>query len=109
MIYNYSMSRKKKIPEQRYRASRICRALGNPTAYETVHLLAAGKRSPAELAHLLGVSMPTISHVLRVLRDLDLVRYDVAWRERTYWLKVPTVKDIMAELERFVGTINRMR
>lgn len=104
-----SMSKKKKIPEHRYRASRICRTLGNPTAYETIHLLAAGKRSPAELTHLLGVSMPTVSHVLRALRDLDLIQYDVSWRERTYWLKTNAVKDIMTVLERLVGTITRMQ
>jgi DNA-binding transcriptional ArsR family regulator len=103
------MSKKKKIPEHRYRASRICRALGNPTAYETIYLLASGKRSPAELTHLLGVSMPTVSHVLRALRDLDLVRYEVSWRERTYWLKAPAVKDIMIALERLVGMITRMQ
>lgn len=52
---------KKKIPEIRYRASRICRAMGNPTAYEVLHILKKGERTPEELAKLLGVSLPTIS------------------------------------------------
>ncbi|MBN2621382.1 winged helix-turn-helix transcriptional regulator [candidate division WOR-3 bacterium] len=103
------MKKRKKIPEKRYRASRICRALGNPTAYEALHLLSSGKRSPAELAQLLGVSIPTVSHVLRVLRDLDLVRYEVTWREHTYWLKAATMKDFMTGLEMLVGTITRMQ
>lgn len=103
------MRKKRKIAEHRYRASRICRALGNPTAYETIYLLSLGKRSPAELANLLGVSIPTVSHVLRALRDLDIVRYEVTWRERTYWLKAIAVKDCMTGLERLVASITRMQ
>jgi DNA-binding transcriptional ArsR family regulator len=103
------MGRKKIIPEHRYRASRICRALGNPTAYETIHLLSDRRHSPAELAHLLGVSIPTVSHVLRALRDLDLVRYEVTWRERIYWLKVTALKGIMTEFENLVKAITRMQ
>jgi DNA-binding transcriptional ArsR family regulator len=103
------MSTKKKIPEHHYRASRICRTLGNPTAYEILCLLSQKKHSPAELAHLLGVSIPTISHTLRALRDLDLVRYEVTWRERTYWLKLPQVITIMAHLEKLVAAITNMR
>jgi DNA-binding transcriptional ArsR family regulator len=103
------MSRRKKIPEHRYRASRICRTLGNPTAYEILHLLARKKHSPAELAHLLGISIPTVSHVLRAFRDLDLVRYEVTWREHTYWLKTPQAGKIMDDLEKLVLAITRMQ
>lgn len=103
------MKKKKRIPEHRYRASRICRALGNPTAYEAMHLLSSGKRCPAELASRLGVSIPTVSHVLRALRDLDLVRYEVTWRQRAYWLKATAMKDLMAKLETLVGSITRMQ
>ena len=103
------MSRKKRIPEHRYRASRICRTLGNPTAYETLHLLSRKKHSPAELALLLGVSISTISHVLRALRDLDLVRYEVSWREHTYWLKSHQAKTIMDDLEHMVKVIMKMQ
>jgi hypothetical protein len=55
---------KKKIPEIRYRASRICRVLGNSTAYETMNILKKGKKTPQELARILGLSLPTVSHVL---------------------------------------------
>lgn len=103
------MGKKKKIPEYRYRASRICRALGNPTAYETLYLLSQKERSPAELARLLGVSIPTMSHVLRALRDLDLVRYEVTWREHTYWLKAPDVKAMLHQIEHMVLSIMKMQ
>ena len=100
---------KKKIPEQRYRASRLCRALGNPTAYETMIVLEKGKQTPAQLAHKLGLSVATISSVLRTLRDLDLVRYEVTWRQRHYWLKTDSVVAAMRQLERAVKEIESMK
>ncbi|MCK4452905.1 MAG: ArsR family transcriptional regulator [Candidatus Stahlbacteria bacterium] len=100
---------KKKIPEIRYRASRICRAMGNPTAYEVLHILKKGERTPEELAKLLGVSLPTISQVLRSLRDLDLVRYEVKWRNRIYWIKTDVVVRVMTNLEQLVKIIENMK
>ncbi len=100
---------KKKIPEIRYRASRICRAMGNPTAYEVLHILKKGERTPEELAKLLGVSLPTISQVLRSLRDLDLVRYEVKWRNRIYWIKTDVVIRVMTNLEQLVKIIENMK
>jgi DNA-binding transcriptional ArsR family regulator len=98
---------KKIIPENRYRASRICRALGNPTAYEILTLLRDQKRTPEELSSLLGVSISTISQVLRVLRNLDLVRYEVKWRSHMYWIKSNRVAKVMDVLEQLVGVIER--
>jgi len=98
---------KKKIPENRYRASRICRALGNPTAYEVLTLLKEKEMTPEELAHALGVSVSTISQVLRVLRNLDLVRYEVTWRQHLYWIKADVVRRVMQDLERLVDVIEK--
>jgi DNA-binding transcriptional ArsR family regulator len=99
---------KKKIPEIHYRASRICRALGNPTAYEILHLLKKDKKTPEQLAVLLGVSLPTISQVLKTLRDLDLIRYEVKWRTRDYWIKTNAVPAALANLERLVKVVETM-
>jgi len=52
---------KKKIPEIRYRASRVCRILANPTAYEMLHILQKGKKTPSELAEILGVHIANVS------------------------------------------------
>jgi len=90
---------KKKIPEVHYRASRVCRVLGNPTAYELLHLLSKDARTPQELAHILGLSITTVSHVLRSLRQLDLVRYDVKYKERIYWIKEESLNTVMLLLE----------
>lgn len=100
---------KKKIPEIHYRASRICRTLGNPTAYEMLHLLKKNRRTPQQLANLLGVSLPTVSQVLRALRDLDLVRYEVKWRTREYRIKLNALPMVMANLERLVKIIENLR
>ncbi len=96
---------KKPIPETRYRASRICRILGNPTAYETLHLLKGDGKTPEQLARILGVTIPTISEVLKSLRNLDLVRYEVKWRERYYEIKSDVVVVLMTILENLVETI----
>ncbi|MGQ9534993.1 MAG: hypothetical protein ACUVQ3_07645 [bacterium] len=39
------------------------------------------------MAQKIGVSITTISDVLRHLRNIDLVRYEVRMNERVYWLK----------------------
>ncbi len=97
---------RKKIPENHYRASRVCRILGNPTAYEVLHILARGEKTPTELASILGVRVPTVSQVLRSLRQLDLIRYDVRFNERVYWIKEDAIVSI---LEMFDDLIKRIR
>jgi DNA-binding transcriptional ArsR family regulator len=96
---------KKKIPEIRYRASRICRVLGNPTAYELLHILQKGKKTPYELARMLGVSITTVSHVLRSLRQLDLIRYEVKHKQRIYWIKETSINTAMILLEQLIKKI----
>ncbi|MEO0137271.1 MAG: ArsR family transcriptional regulator [candidate division WOR-3 bacterium] len=99
------MERRKKIPEVHYRASRICRILGNPTAYEILHLLRNNMMRPEEIASALGVSMSTVSMTLRSLRQIDLVRYIVKWKKRIYWIKDEKVLTVMDELEKLVKRI----
>ena len=93
------------MPETEYRASRVCRILGNPTAYQVVKSLFKCKKTPSELARVIDVSVATISDVLRNLRNIDVVRYEVRTNERVYWIKRPEVVEILMKLEKFVGTI----
>jgi len=99
----------KKIPESHYRASRICRVLGNPTTYEILHILKTGRKTPEELARALGVSLPTVSQVLRSLRNLDLVRYEVKWRRRIYWIKTEVIIAVMGTLEQLIKRIEFLK
>ncbi|KPK63782.1 hypothetical protein AMJ83_04805 [candidate division WOR_3 bacterium SM23_42] len=96
---------RKKMPETEYRASRVCRILGNPTAYQVIKSLFKSEKTPTELAHEIGLSLATISDVLRNLRNIDVVRYEVRTNERVYWIKKPVVVDILLRLEKFVETI----
>ncbi|RKX71829.1 hypothetical protein DRP53_00105 [candidate division WOR-3 bacterium] len=81
---------------------RIFRILGNPTAYEIIHLLARKSRSVEELADLLGLHISTVSHVMRNLRNLDIVRYVVKFQERKYWIKERRILRLLAEAEAIV-------
>lgn len=93
------------MPETEYRASRVCRMLGNPTAYQVIKSLFKCEKTPSQLAHEIGVSVATISDVLRNLRNIDVVRYEVKTNERVYWIKKPVVVEILLKLEKFVETI----
>jgi DNA-binding transcriptional regulator GbsR (MarR family) len=61
--------------------------------------------TPGELAEVTGVSISTISDVLRNLRNIDLVRYEVKTNRHEYWLKDPSVLEVIFKLEKFVQTI----
>ena len=90
------------MPENEYRASRICRVLGNPTAYKIIKLLHKSKKTPSELAKEMGLSLPLTSLTLRTLRNIDLVRYDTKGNKKIYWLKEKTVSNVCRSLEQFV-------
>lgn len=52
----------------------IFSALGEPTRLRIVTALAAEPLCVCDIAQIVGVSQSAVSHQLRVLRDLDLVR-----------------------------------
>ena len=51
------------------------RVLGDPTRLRIVRALMAEELCVCDLAALLGLTQPTVSHSLRALRQLRLVRY----------------------------------
>ena len=52
----------------------ICEGLGDPKRVLILYLLADGPCNVSELTEALGVSQPTVSHHLKVLRDRGLVQ-----------------------------------
>ncbi len=99
--------------ETEYRASRLCRALGNPIAYQILKVLGHNKKRPLEFARTPGRSPSTISTHLRTLKLIDLVRYETkggkgGGREATYWIKDPLVSDLLEHLEMFVEQTRKM-
>jgi DNA-binding transcriptional ArsR family regulator len=97
---------KRKMPETQYRASRMCRALGNPTAYQIVRVLGKSRKTPSELASTVGVSIQAVSITLRTLRNIDVVRYEPKAKQRVYSVKDAAVLRVLDDLEKYV---ERMR
>jgi predicted transcriptional regulator len=92
--------------ETHYRASRFCRALGNPTAYQILKELTKSTKTPTQLAEEIGLSVKTISDTLRHLREVNLVRYTTKNRNKIYSLKDKLVSTALLNIEKYV---ERMR
>jgi ArsR family transcriptional regulator len=68
------------------RLSRSFRALGDPTRSKMVYALSVEELCVTELAEALGTSLSAISHQLRILRDLDIVRVRRDGKSQVYAL-----------------------
>lgn len=55
-------------------ASSLCKVLGDPTRLRILSMLATGERCVCEFPSVIGISQPAISHHLRRLREVGLVR-----------------------------------
>jgi DNA-binding transcriptional ArsR family regulator len=68
------------------RLSHTFRALGDPTRCKLVLALSLEEMCVSDLARALGVSLSAMSHQLRILRDLDIVRVRRSGRSQLYKL-----------------------
>src|SRR5512137_2052960 len=68
------------------RLSRTFRALGDPTRSRIVYALSLEELCVSELAEALGVSLSGVSHQLRILRDLEIVRVRRSGKSQLYAL-----------------------
>lgn len=68
------------------RVTRTFRALGDPTRSRLVLALSVAEMYPSDLAGVLGASLSAVSHQLRILRDLDIVRVRRRGRRQLYAL-----------------------
>lgn len=71
------------------------KALGDPTRLKILAMLFAGERCVGDLADHLAVSQSAVSHQLRLLRNLNIVRYRKEGREVFYDLADDHVRDIL--------------
>jgi len=71
------------------------KALADPTRLRILTLLFASERRVSDLSDHLTVSQSAVSHQLRLLRALDIVRYRKAGREVFYDLADEHVRDIL--------------
>ncbi|MBN2109960.1 MAG: helix-turn-helix transcriptional regulator [Methanosarcinaceae archaeon] len=86
--------------------SRICDILGamnSGTRLKTLYLLLEGEMCVRELAMALQVSQPTISHSLRTLRQLDLVRVRKEGRFAVYYLADEHVSTFLEMFRQHAG------
>lgn len=88
--------------ETDYRASRFCRVLGNPTAYQILKLLKRSPQTPSGLAKKIGVSLKTISGTLRNMRQINLVRYEPQNKNKVYFLKDKLLPEVLVHIEKYV-------
>ncbi len=56
------------------RIARLFKVLGDPTRTRILRALTTGELCVCDISHVLGMSISSVSHQLRVLRELDLVR-----------------------------------
>jgi DNA-binding transcriptional ArsR family regulator len=86
-----------------YRSGRGFEALGDPTRWAIVELLAAQPRTVGEVAAQLPVSRPAVSQHLKVLKDAGLVSERAVGTRRIYRLNPAGVQAMRDQLDRFWG------
>jgi len=71
------------------------KALSDPTRLKILALLFDGERTVGDLSDHLDVSQSAVSHQLRILRNMDIVRYHKEGREVYYSLADEHVRDVL--------------
>jgi DNA-binding transcriptional ArsR family regulator len=75
----------------------IFRALGDPTRVRILHALASSELCVCDLAAILGMSPSAVSHQLRLLRSLRLVRNRREGRMMYYALDDDHIEKLLAQ------------
>lgn len=83
-------------------------ALGDPQRQAIIIALATLKRAGVnDLTEHVAISRPAVSHHLKILREVGLVRYEAVGRERIYSLNlvegIAQVKQLIAAIEQCDG------
>ncbi len=78
-----------------YKATQIFSALADSTRFKILASLAAGELCVCELQELCGISQSAVSHQLRLLRDIDLVRARRDGQRAVYRLSDSHVLDML--------------
>jgi DNA-binding transcriptional ArsR family regulator len=84
--------------EQFQRLLNFFKALGNESRLKILGLLANQERSVGELAALLELREPTVSHHLATMKELGLVNVRAEGNNRIYWLDVKVLENMSKEI-----------
>lgn len=76
------------------------KVMADESRLKIIGLLSTGERSVGELAELLGLQEPTVSHHLGRLRELELVEVRAEGNTRYYWLNRRRLEALNRELLR---------
>lgn len=76
----------------------VCKALAHPVRLEILDVLRDGPRSPTELSELLGITRPSLSQHLAVLRAKGLLRSVRVGRRTNYTVTDTRLFDACATL-----------
>ncbi|MFQ6105129.1 MAG: ArsR/SmtB family transcription factor [Candidatus Glassbacteria bacterium] len=79
------------------RMSDLYRVLGDPTRIKIIHALSLEELCVCDIASLLGVSQSAVSHQLRVLRNMKIVRYRREGRKTYYCLDDDHIRLLFAQ------------
>jgi DNA-binding transcriptional ArsR family regulator len=71
--------------------------LSSPTRIQIIHALSRGELCVCDLAHVLGMSVSAVSHQLRLLRALGLVKYRYEGRMVFYSIGELVIKRILED------------
>ena len=84
--------------QQRLALLSVFKALSNENRLKIVGILARGECGVAELANLLGVEEPTVSHHLSRLKSVGLVDVRAAGNDRIYRLDVAKLNEMKGSI-----------
>jgi DNA-binding transcriptional ArsR family regulator len=79
----------------------VFEVIAEPNRRAILSLLATSERSVGEIERQLGMSQPTVSKHLRVLRDAGFVQSQVNAQRRLYRIKPEPLQELDAWLEPF--------
>ncbi|MDR1068822.1 MAG: metalloregulator ArsR/SmtB family transcription factor [Clostridiales Family XIII bacterium] len=81
--------------EEFVRLAELYKNFSDPTRLKILHELSLGELYVQEIADRLGMSQSTISHQLRILRNVRLVRFEKEGKSVRYALDDGHVRDIL--------------
>jgi len=80
-----------------FRLAETFKALSDPTRIKILHALSCAELCVCDLGSVLGMSSPAVSHHLRLLRALKLVKYRKDGRTACYSLDDDHIETLFAQ------------
>ncbi len=98
------------MDETLYRASQICRVLGNPKAIQILEeIRRLGQSTPGDLASRVNRSLHAVSVALKHLREIQLVRYQRDGKHAVYRLKDRQVAGMLEKVKRLADHLRKIK